>query len=230
MPRNTPILYACRCRFGLPVPLEHDSRYGACSWLESEPGGYLRDWHTVPVVEPRELAHGDYCGGSVERANYQVWCEDYAETEGILWIRQSYAYGGRAVAVRAGVVSCTAPRLNPNAPATAIIEALRALERYPSLDDDHLSRMETEESRDAWRRWVARDFAKAVADNLGVDCDLSYTVGEDVAQQLWDLYQTHGGESESPYCESGPNYVFPRLEQAVKKVTVDEYIQAVSWE
>ena len=228
------VQFACRCKFGRPH--QHTNSY-SCEELTDKLGEKYREDHVIPVVQVQYLAHGDYLGGSVERSNFKSWVEDHEWFEGKAWARIFGGYGYQAIIVRKALYDAfenkaLREKLTDCEPTWMfMIEALDGLDSYPLLDEDHLSNMEMEESWEAWKDYAARDFVGEVVKSLS-DEDLDELAYEQcridgVASALWALYEKHGGmSSESPYCEGGDSYVFPKLKETAQKVTVEEY-QAV---
>ena len=52
-----------------------------------------------------------------------------------------------------------------------IVEALAALDDYPSIDDESLSELEQEQSEEAWNNWAESDFRRGLAQKFGGDAD-----------------------------------------------------------
>jgi hypothetical protein len=101
-------------------------------------------------VEPNHLGYSDYGGSTVERSNYRVFVEQFAEHQGTEWWS---LYGGHGTA--AIVVRRDADERVPE-----IGEFLDALESYPLADEDDHTQLEMELEDDAWRDYGLADFRR----------------------------------------------------------------------
>lgn len=100
---------------------------------------------------PSELSGGDYCSsGTVNVSNHRVFLKLYEKVEGVYDVYSGY--GGYAVAIRLDVLDS-----NPE-----IKEALDGLEGYPVIDEEDLSQLEWDKSKEAWDDWVRRDAVREV--------------------------------------------------------------------
>jgi hypothetical protein len=104
----------------------------------------------------------DYAGSTVERSNYNSFIESYGENE---WVFS--AHGGYDT--YAACVSLTGLLTCDDDTADTVLDTLEGLEDYPCIDEDALSKLESENSDEAWNCWVAGDFRKAVESKFN-DC------------------------------------------------------------
>jgi len=146
-------------------------------WPESA-GKYLEALST-DATEEGELyfflpyaSGSDYSGSTVEAANHKEFLESYGE-EAFVW----EAHGGfntyAVVLGLTGLLECADDTFD------AILDIIEGLENYPLIDDEALSKLESDNANEAWESWVAEDFRRALEKKFdGVefewpaDCDL----------------------------------------------------------
>lgn len=115
-------------------------------WFDS-----VSRYHTV--VGPWDFIHvphmewGDYVGGSINRANYEVWSERYADEKETAWWPTTGMYDYHGIVV-----------LN-HALTREMLDDIKGLvEHYPALDDDAVSRVEQVMKQEAWAGWLRYEF------------------------------------------------------------------------
>lgn len=97
-------------------------------------------------VMPKYLSGSDYCNsGVVEVSNHRAFLEEFKDVEGVheVW----GGFGTYAVAIRLDVYESN----------EEIKGVVNALDDYPVLDQDDLSRLEDERSQEAWDDWARAD-------------------------------------------------------------------------
>lgn len=118
------------------------------------------------------LSGSDYSGGTVERANYRVFLEDFGDRDGV---HEVYGdFGTFAIAVRVDSIDAE------------MAETFDALEDYPVLSEDALGEIELEAQTEAWDCWARGDFVDALEDRLAGDADypeLAYVPNPEPANQ-----------------------------------------------
>lgn len=125
-------------------------RYGA--WDDDKDGHY---------IVPNYLSGSDYSGGLVERSNYEVFEETFAEGHDVWWTHTPGGHGTFGV-----IIDCSKV---PESVEKELTEFLNALEQYPCIDDEHHSRMEMEAQDDAWDNWARRDFISLLEKKFDVE-------------------------------------------------------------
>lgn len=110
------------------------------------------------LIVPDLLSGSDYSGDSVTASNYRVFIEQFGELPGVHRL-----YGGHGTY---GVA------IEPSAyfRSSDMQDALRQLDRYPVLDDEDMSMLESEWEDEAWSNWAESDFRRAVEKRF--DCEL----------------------------------------------------------
>ncbi len=152
------------------------------SWVSYSAFRALRLWET-PTPEhylmPVILGGSDYSGCLVNKANFEVFTEEFANHEEVL-----ISYGGHgtyAVALRLGLTD------------ENILSTLERLSDYPLLNENKLSEMELVAQEEAWDSWARRDFVVALEQRF--DCEIGdydedqfyqfFTQQADIANQYW---------------------------------------------
>jgi len=128
-------------------PDSFDSGY-SISWGDVQP----RSWgdYTLPVYIPDDMQGNDIDRNLVAESNYEVWQEEFSDSEGEKWVPLHGGHGSYGIAVRLDVDD------------EEILETLAALQDYPVISDEDLSRREMEGRDEAWERWVRTDFITAI--------------------------------------------------------------------
>jgi hypothetical protein len=165
----------------------------------------------------------DYSGSTVEKANHRAFQESYGQ-ESFVW----EATGG--FDTYATVIGLTGLLECPDDAFDLIMGVIEGLDRYPLIDDEALSNLETEGADEAWESWVASDFRRALEKKFdGIDFDWPndadlrsfFEQKREKANEYW--------ESES----CGPS-VFVRVEKVAEGIALadlDKWIvkYIVSW-
>ena len=111
-------------------------------------------------LSPDYVGFSDYSGSSIDRANVQVFMEEFGECEGV--INKHGCYRTEQVMIR---LDCLTEEM---------LETLECLQDYPCLDDEAASMLEMEmEDRD-WECWIEKDLNKALQNvvyNMDIDDD-----------------------------------------------------------
>jgi len=107
----------------------------------------------------------DYSGSTVEKANHRAFQESYGQ-EPFVW----EATGG--FDTYATVIGLTGLLECPDDTFDLILGVIEGLDRYPLIDDEALSNLESELADEAWESWVASDFRRALEKKFdGIDFD-----------------------------------------------------------
>ena len=96
----------------------------------------------------------DYSGGTVHLNNYNQLCEMARELE--------EEHGNQFYVTAHGGHGTYAIFFNVYTTPDEIVEALAALDDYPSIDDESLSELEQEQSEEAWNNWAESEFRKGL--------------------------------------------------------------------
>lgn len=128
-------------------PADFSSGY-SIPWRDVEPRQFGR--YTLPVYIPDGMQGSDIDRDLVAESNFEVWQEEFSDSEGDKWVSLQGGHGSYGIAIRLDVDD------------DEIIETLAALENYPVIDDEDLSRREMEGRDEAWERWVRGDFISAI--------------------------------------------------------------------
>lgn len=128
-------------------PDSFDSGY-SISWGDVQP----RSWgdYILPVYIPDHMQGNDIDRDLVAESNFEVWQEEFSDSEGDHWVPLHGGHGSYGIAVRLDVKD------------DEIIETLAALQDYPLISEEDHSRREIEGRDEAWERWVRSDFTSAI--------------------------------------------------------------------
>ena len=97
----------------------------------------------------------DYSGSTVEAANHKEFLESYGE-EAFVWESHGGFNTYAVVLGLTGLLECADDTFN------AILDIIEGLENYPLIDDEALSKLESDNANEAWESWVAGDFRRAL--------------------------------------------------------------------
>lgn len=165
------------------------------------------DWDFVVV---NCCGYGDYCGSTVEKANYEYFMREWGDTPGVVEV-----YGGYdSHAVGLFVTDFLyLPEM---------LEQIAGLEDYPLFDDEELSRVEQEMIDEWWADNGQWDFERAIVTNLdlgdGGDCleDVGFDVLDD---DFWELFMEKLDDSNVEFIfETGCN-LYIELDKVAAGVT-----------
>ena len=158
--------------------------------------------------------YSDYSGSDVERSNFRLlraMCEsaekiDFDEKDGIrsvFWIETYGGYDTTDILIRLDTTD------------TEILETFLALEDYPAIDDEDVSRVLDELIDEDWGSWAAADLRDEIHKATKGRYCLDNATTEDIKAIGWELLNR---AEEYPYCEGmGPNIGFP-FEKMVAKL------------
>lgn len=161
---------------------EWPGRYGG--WLEFAPEIARMNRTERIWFVPRHLQGSDYSGGFVCKANFEAFCEQFSEGEDDWYCTVTGGHGTYAVVIDIR----KAPR--------EAYDVLCALEDYPCIDEERVSRLEQKAADEAWDSWARADFRKALEKRFQVELDdesetnerLEYLFHEarDTANEYWE--------------------------------------------
>lgn len=144
-----------------------------------------------PIIIIHETEHGDYSGGSVQASNYRVLMRN--EEIGPHLIELYGSHGYKALAYEA--------YLGPIPLCDELMVALESLDKYPLLDEDDHSDLESELESEAWSDHGCSDFRRALR-RLAKD-----TVAADYCDDLQSLIDdASGGELHMLRAEFGEQF------------------------
>lgn len=101
-------------------------------------------------VVPERATYSDYSVGMVERANYESFVEAFAEHQEVEWLPVHGGHGTTGFIIR----------VDADERVPEIGEFFGALENYPVIDDERLSRLEMEAIDEAWDSYGRSDFTR----------------------------------------------------------------------
>lgn len=184
------------------------ARSGPVDWQEYTGGFYVGGffYHNY-------LTCGDYCDSTVEQSNVRVWAREFPEGRGVWWHERGSGYGSRIIVIDAFA----------NVPAEAI-EVLSALESYPAIDDEDVSRLESELEAKAWERTFAADYWAAL---------VAYGMASEEAEEptpgtLWRLFHEVADRCGEYWAHHGGDSSWIDVERVAKATRADELAEALA--
>lgn len=128
-------------------PEEFEEAKYDMSWSDIQP----MEWgpHTLPVYIPPHF-QGDIGGDLVTKSNFEVFQEEFEDSQGDKWVALYGGHGSYGIAIRGDVDD------------KEILDVLAALSDYPVLSDEHMSQLEVDASDEAWQNWARSDFTSAI--------------------------------------------------------------------
>ena len=131
-----------------------DIRYG--SWEDDQNGNY---------VLPNYVSGSDYSGNLVERSNYDVFRETFADHQGTEWWETPGGHGTFGILVRVDA-DTRVPEMG---------EFFDALSNYPVADESAHSELEMESQQTAWEDYGRDDFKRELNEIFGeIQPDIEY--------------------------------------------------------
>lgn len=124
---------------------------------------------------PEYLTYSDYSGSTVERSNLRVFCEEFAEGEGVWWWNLHGGYGTCGVIVR------TLAYRN----VCEVREFFDALENYPLASDGDHSQLEVEIQSECWESYGLQDFRRHLEETYPEDSGRLDAVPDSVLSSVW---------------------------------------------
>jgi hypothetical protein len=169
------------------------------SALESAKGGVLTDAVTVGC-----LSGSDYNGGALVRSNIIEFRKLLAEDSALerIGLDTHGGYGTDGVLVLIDVRTTSAA-------AGKVVAVLKGLLDYPCIDEEALSKLETDEAEDEWRNGGAdRDYCRALEERHGLEDVETGSDGE--LRELFDVRAEVGNVNGGPgviHEECGPCFL-----------------------
>lgn len=156
---------------------------------------------------PELLSGSDYSGGSVTVSNHRVFLEQFGKVDGVYEV-----YGGYstyAVAIRLDAIN------------EEMLDIFKALEDYPLIDEDDLSRVELEAEDEAWDSWVEHDFRRDAAEKFPhVDPDVFYEMPKD---KLFEVFRTLAERSNTYWQNEEGNSAYIDLKRLLDSATEADF-------
>jgi hypothetical protein len=155
---------------------------------------YDHPWreYTQPLIVIAGTEYSDYSGSVVEQSNQRVLLSDPEIAACVVRLIGSHGYSALAYQAYLGPVPFS----------DSLAESMEAMERYPSLDDEALSDLETEIEVAAWDDHGRGDFRKQllavlhIVDTAHGEYDLDDVTDEEL-DTLWhhgcDRFNVNGG-------------------------------------
>lgn len=180
------------------VPPERGDTVGYGKWKSGRDG----DERLADYFISRFTGFSDYSGCDVERSNNRLFLEMLQESEGTTFLETSSGYGTTDILVRLDTTD------------DEVLDTLLALENYPAIDDEDVSRVEMELFDESWESWIASDLRKGIAKRFGGRVDLDEMPDED----LQELYRKLADRANVyPEVETGGS-VYVDLDRIIAKV------------
>ncbi len=164
----------------------------------------LKDDKNGPLVTPDSTGYSDYSNSALYNvSNYQVFCRDFAQYEGVEWWHYTGGHDTTGVVVR----------VDAGERVPEIEEFFDALESYPIADEHHESQLEQEFVDTAWGRYGRQEFVRWLRGNAPV-ATMDEDEWEEAVDELddarldeiwWDA--VHNGSGEE-YVISYPDVSF----------------------
>jgi hypothetical protein len=169
--------------------------------------------HAIAVYDHPYCGGSDYSGDSVTRANYEAFLEEF---DGHPAMRKAYGgHGTYGVFFRLDLID------------EQLIDAFRALDNYPVLDEDKLYAVESAAQDEAWEGWVQSDFRKGLiehfqlSDNTDAENEEIEQLIEDISSQDLRVYLHKLMEKANEYWEiETGNSAYIRLENLYKHASL----------
>lgn len=158
------------------------------------------------ILDLKYMSGSDYSGGSVTRANYESFMEEFGEVPGVISLFGSH--GSYGVGVRIEAVS------------PEMIEVFEKLKNYPVIDEDKVSEVEMEWQDEAWKNWARSDFLRALNDKFPELEDQIEALAEQKEGEgdaLYGLFE-EAREKANVYWESENAGMHIDIERVVAKV------------
>lgn len=185
-------------------------------------------------IVPSLMQWGDYGGSTVERANYEAWCEDFASVERRddgrpNWLRIYGGHDSHGIAIALSFLLTEEGR--------DAWEALAALQDYPLMSDDSHSALEMRLEEEAWSDFgwsdLQRELSKRAEEEERADLSdafdsdalpWSHVLSDAVFDQTWDgtryVSELHAAYSHhAPHCETATSCWLP-IDRWVEDLTV----------
>jgi len=143
----------------------------------------------------------DYSGGTVTLNNYNQLLEMAKKSGCDCYETISSGHGGYHIF------------FNVYTTPDEIVEALAALDDYPSIDDKSLSELEQEQSEEAWNNWAESEFRKGLESKFTGDA--SEVSGED----LYACFHEAMEESNSYWQDQQGSGMWVDIKRVLAKVT-----------
>jgi hypothetical protein len=156
----------------------------------------------------------DYSGSTVEAANHREFLESYGE-EAFVW----EAHGGfntyAVVLGLTGLLECADDTFD------AVVGIVEGLENYPLIDDEALSKLESDNANEAWESWVAGDFRRALEKKFD-NAEFDWPADSD----LRALFEKKAEKANEYWFNEGygPD-MYIRVDKVVEKVEWDDVAQ-----
>jgi hypothetical protein len=157
------------------------------------------------------MSGSDYSGNDLEVSNHRVFLEMFGSVDGVHDVYGGY--GTFAVAIR----------LSTLADNEEIRECLSALENYPVIDEDDMSEVEQEAQNEAWKSWLASDFAKALRqkfDNKKNGLNLEDIESE--SNEMRSLFYEAAEHANEYFINETGNSAWIDIEKIIKEVTEED--------
>lgn len=171
-------------------------------------------------IMPHPLSGSDFAGSSYTRANYNSFLSSYGDLPGIHQV-----YGGHGT--YAIVISLEAYQValdgDDDDTYADMLDTLRALEDYPVIDEEEMSRVEQGWQDEAWDDWACNDYLKALSSVWGLEF-LSVDTG--VVRLVFEITADSIGE----YWESEGSSCYIRVERVAAATDYSEIQEWIDWQ
>jgi hypothetical protein len=167
---------------------------------------------------PRYMQFGDYDNSCmVERSNKKVFLEEYGDSS--IVYEATGGHGSESIALSIKEI------LNPDneEKAQSIIDQLNALNDYPCIDDEEMSRMEYEAFIEALSDYGISDTCSALASKYGITV---YDYNEEKMKELILDVDRHGNEVF--IIESGGSCYINIDDEIVPKITKEQFLSVLT--
>lgn len=180
------------------------SDFGERGDADNPENGY---WHSNAngrYLIPKYLISGDYTNmGTVSISNVRVWKDFFGDGEEDWWFLRHEGYSSEMVVIDT----------EKDIPEEAV-EALESLNKYPVLDEDDLTYLDSEYENKAWEKGYRKDFEEALRKYLSFDEDIT-------EEQLDELYERAMSSGSVTWVEHGQggNWAYIDVDRLVEELT-----------
>lgn len=193
--------------------LENLSRYDK-SPLRSRPEFLATaENESLMVYVPAILGGSDYSGGSVTRANFNVFADKFKASKGETWWELYGGHGTYAIAIAAHCWN------------SDMIEFFERLADYSCADEDELAEVEREAEDEAWENWIASDFAHGLKARFS---DHEDAIDDVEREDLRKLLSTAMERANEYFEHESGGGVCLRLENVIAAVNDDDIAALVA--
>lgn len=168
---------------------------------------------------PTVCGGSDYSGSAVERANFNILSEYHGKK---IYADEHGMYGSFSIYLRGDL-------FNPE-----IIEIIKALDDYPLIDDDEMSKVEMDWQTEYWAEsWSKQELAEDVCKAF----PYLYEVEQDSLDEFIHFIDCQGNGWEWEYCGTGATLIHAAETIQRSKLTIEKVVElgvtftlAIDWE